>query len=60
MAMVGISDIANDPVNFRSREAGNPDGVPPKRVLTGVTETQLYGSSWNPLPTRYPARLPTI
>ena len=48
MAMVGISDIANDPVNFRSREGGNPDGVPPKRHLTGATETQLYGSSWNP------------
>ena len=47
-AMVGISDIANDPVNFRGREGGNPDGVPPKRHLTGVTETQLYGSSWNP------------
>merc|ERR1712146_602347 len=37
MAMVGISDIANDPVNFRSREGGNPDGVPPKRHLTGAT-----------------------
>jgi pyridoxal 5'-phosphate synthase pdxS subunit len=48
MAMVGISDIANDPVNFRSREGGNPDGVPPKKHLTGATETQLYGSSWNP------------
>lgn len=48
MAMVGISDIANDPVNFRSREGGNPDGVPPKKHLTGLTETQLYGSSWNP------------
>lgn len=48
MAMVGISDIANDPVNFRSREGGNPDGVPPKKNLTGATETQLYGSSWNP------------
>lgn len=46
-AMVGISDIASDPVNFRGREGGNPDGVPPKRMLSGMTEVQLYGSSWN-------------
>lgn len=47
-AMVGINDIANDRVNFRDREGGNPnpDGVPPKRVLAGRTEQQLYGSSW--------------
>ena len=24
-AMVGITDLANDPVNFRDREGGNPD-----------------------------------
>jgi len=46
-AMVGITDIANDPVNFRDREGGNPDGVPKKRKLQGKTEVQLYGSSWN-------------
>ena len=44
-AMVGITDLANDPVNFRDREGGA--GVPPKKSLTGYTETQLYGSSWN-------------
>jgi pyridoxal 5'-phosphate synthase pdxS subunit len=44
-AMVGISDIARDAVNFRDREGGG-DGVPPKRHLVGHTETQLYGSSW--------------
>lgn len=49
-AMVGISDIKGDPVNFRDREGGNYtyDGVvPPKRALHGGTETQMYGSSWN-------------
>ena len=46
-AMVGITDIANDPVNFRDREAGNFDGVPKKRMLEGQSETQLYGSSWD-------------
>mmetsp|Transcript_31849 Transcript_31849/g.53733 ORF Transcript_31849/g.53733 Transcript_31849/m.53733 type:complete len:326 (+) Transcript_31849:77-1054(+) len=46
MAMVGITDIKNDPVNFRDREGGNPDGVPKKRKVVGATETQLYGSSW--------------
>ncbi len=48
-AMVGISDIKGDPVNFRDREGGmesNYDGVPKKRKLTGHTETQMYGSSW--------------
>ena len=50
-AMVGITDIANDPVNFRDREAGNLasnyDGVPAKRRVEGHSETQLYGSSWD-------------
>jgi len=49
-AMVGISDIKGDPVNFRDREGSSYtyDGVvPPKRHLTGITETQMYGSSWN-------------
>lgn len=46
-AMVGITDLANDPVNFRDREGGNPDGVPKKRRVEGATEQQLYGSSWN-------------
>ena len=48
-AMVGISDIKGDAVNFRDREGGvsNSDGVPPKKTLHGATETQLYGSSWN-------------
>lgn len=45
-AMVGICDIANDPVNFRDREGGNFDGVPKKKMLVGHTETQVYGSSW--------------
>jgi len=48
-AMVGISDIKGDPVNFRDREGGEYayDGkVPPKRDLHGGTETQMYGSSW--------------
>lgn len=42
-AMVGITDIANDKVNFRDREGGV---VPPKKHVVGHTETQLYGSSW--------------
>ena len=48
-AMVGISDIKGDPVNFRDREGGEvtySGKVPPKRDLHGATETQLYGSSW--------------
>lgn len=50
-AMVGITDLANDPVNFRDREGGgdhhsNADGVPKKRKVHGHTEKQLYGSSW--------------
>jgi len=48
-AMVGISDIKGDPVNFRDREGGEfaYDGhVPPKRHLKGHTEVQIYGSSW--------------
>ncbi len=49
-AMVGISDIKGDPVNFRDREGGTytyEGKVPPKRDLHGETETQMYGSSWN-------------
>jgi len=49
-AMVGISDIAGDAVNFRDREGGSyqyAGKVPPKRELHGATETQMYGSSWN-------------
>jgi pyridoxal 5'-phosphate synthase pdxS subunit len=48
-AMVGISDINADPVNFRDREGGEfqyKGKVPPKKDLHGHTETQLYGSSW--------------
>jgi pyridoxal 5'-phosphate synthase pdxS subunit len=48
-AMVGICDIKSDPVNFRDREGGEysySGKVPPKKHLTGATETQLYGSSW--------------
>lgn len=44
-AMVGIQDIQSDPVNFRDREGASR--IPQKRKLTGPTETQLYGSSWN-------------
>lgn len=49
-AMVGISDIKADPVNFRDREGGEysyEGKVPPKKHLEGHTETQMYGSSWN-------------
>jgi len=49
-AMVGVSDIKGDPVNFRDREGGEYqyDGhVPPKKELHGRTETVMYGSSWN-------------
>merc|ERR1712176_205837 len=49
-AMVGISDIKGDPVNFRDREGGEysySGRVPPKRELHGKTEIQMYGSSWN-------------
>lgn len=49
-AMVGISDIKGDSVNFRDREGGEHsyDGhVPMKKKLYGETETQMYGSSWN-------------
>jgi len=47
-AMVGISDIKGDSVNFRDREGGQAYGgmIPPKIDLHGMTETQLYGSSW--------------
>mmetsp|Transcript_18233 Transcript_18233/g.25688 ORF Transcript_18233/g.25688 Transcript_18233/m.25688 type:complete len:337 (+) Transcript_18233:326-1336(+) len=48
-AMVGISDIKGDPVNFRDREGGEfsyEGKVPPKKELSGHTETQIYGSSW--------------
>ena len=43
-AMVGITDIQNDPVNFRDREGGGH--VPPKKTGLGPTESQTYGSSW--------------
>jgi len=49
-AMVGISDIKGDPVNFRDREGSSytyEGRVPPKKELHGMTETQIYGSSWN-------------
>jgi len=49
-AMVGISDIKGDPVNFRDREGGEyqyAGVVPPKVQLHGPSETQMYGSSWN-------------
>lgn len=48
-AMVGICDIQADPVNFRDREGGEHSyagKVPPKKELSGHTETQVYGSSW--------------
>mmetsp|Transcript_13145 Transcript_13145/g.13195 ORF Transcript_13145/g.13195 Transcript_13145/m.13195 type:complete len:335 (+) Transcript_13145:101-1105(+) len=44
-AMVGVTDIKNDAVNFRDREGGE-SAIPKKRKLTGPTEVQLYGSSW--------------
>lgn len=43
-AMVGVSDIQGDAVNFRGREGGGQ--IPKKRKLEGKSETQLYGSSW--------------
>lgn len=51
-AMVGISDIKGDPVNFRDREGNTyqySGKVPPKRDLHGASETQMYGSSWEPV-----------
>jgi len=47
-AMVGITDLNNDPVTFRDRGDGEAsyDGVPKKKKLVGHTEQQLYGSSW--------------
>ncbi|CAM9644163.1 unnamed protein product, partial [Phaeothamnion confervicola] len=45
-AMVGISDVKGDSVNFRDREGGATGKIPSKRALVGQTETQLYGSSW--------------
>uniref|UniRef100_A0A6U2RGK3 pyridoxal 5'-phosphate synthase (glutamine hydrolyzing) n=1 Tax=Leptocylindrus danicus TaxID=163516 RepID=A0A6U2RGK3_9STRA len=55
-AMVGVSDIQGDSVNFRDREGASSNSasygvsyggqVPPKVAVTGHTETQLYGSSW--------------
>lgn len=48
-AMVGVCDIKADPVNFRDREGGSytyHGKVPPKIKLSGATETQMYGSSW--------------
>merc|ERR1712151_174209 len=50
-AMVGISDIKGDPVNFRDREGNSyqyAGKVPPKKELHGASETQMYGSSWEP------------
>lgn len=38
-AMVGITDLVNDPVNFRDREAGG------RKVK--VVDRQMAGSSWN-------------
>jgi pyridoxal 5'-phosphate synthase pdxS subunit len=49
-AMVGISDIKGDPVNFRDREGGEfsySGKVPPKKEMHGASESQMYGSSWN-------------
>lgn len=49
-AMVGVSDIEADPVNFRDREGGEysyTGKVPPKIEVHGHTETKMYGSSWN-------------
>jgi pyridoxal 5'-phosphate synthase pdxS subunit len=49
-AMVGISDIKGDAVNFRDREGGEfvyEGKVPGKKELHGRTETQVYGSSWS-------------
>jgi pyridoxal 5'-phosphate synthase pdxS subunit len=45
-AMVGISDIKSYPVNFRDREGATESRIPEKKTLTGPTEVQLYGSSW--------------
>ncbi len=42
-AMVGITDLAHDPVNFRDREGGNPSQNSVKRS----TELHMKGSSWD-------------
>lgn len=39
-AMVGITDLANDPVNFRDREGG-------EKTSKRSTEAHMHGSSWN-------------
>lgn len=46
-AMVGITDLANDPTNFRDREGGS-GRIPPKKNLHSPSDIQLYGSSWDP------------
>lgn len=40
-AMVGISDIAGDDINFRDREGGDKaERIPKKRKLEGKTEVK--------------------
>ena len=51
-AMVGISDIKGDPVNFRDREGGEytyEGKVPPKRDVHGPTETQVCTARRGPI-----------
>jgi pyridoxal 5'-phosphate synthase pdxS subunit len=43
-AMVGITDLARDPVNFRDREGGAPGG---SNGHAKTVDAQLHGSSWN-------------
>ena len=43
-AMVGITDIENDAVNFRDREGGGEDV---KRQKKAQSEMYLHGSSWD-------------
>ena len=46
-AMVGITDIANDPVNFRDREGGNPMVHEKKQKIQGYQEfKQAPKNTW--------------
>mgnify|MGYP001810489509 CR=1 FL=1 len=49
-AMVGITDLQHDAVNFRDREAGQ--GAASKKKVS-ATETHMQGSSWDSDETKY-------
>ena len=43
-AMVGITDLVNDPVNFRDREGGESQN---KKTVVASVDQHMTGSSWN-------------